>query len=100
VLRIESEVAKIHVFGQNNRVCDFNDFNRKTPSITRQLLLRGVLYKFAARKFGSWKRIISFPISVSARVRVLYIFRYAEIGNGHCIIEPRIYRHISFPSFL
>jgi hypothetical protein len=39
-------------------------------------------------------------VSVSARVHVLYIFRRG--GNRkrqQCIIEPRIYRRISFPPF-
>jgi hypothetical protein len=44
--------------------------------------LRAARYKFAAQKFGNWKRIILFPISVSARVGVLYIFRHVEIGSG------------------
>jgi hypothetical protein len=60
--------------------------------------LRAVLYKFCAAEI--WKRETDHIVSVSARVHVLYIFRRG--GNRkrqQCIVEPRIYRRISFPPF-
>jgi hypothetical protein len=62
--------------------------------------LRVVLYttlRCGNLETGNVSYRFQFPFPPGCAV---YIFSGAEIGNGHDIIESRIYRHISLPPFL